>query len=67
MPNKQKRRNGYAFHPIMLKGGVHEKSKKAKRRAVKQETLHLAKEWLDRSDLQFDILPLKAMFLSFAK
>lgn len=51
MPKKQKRRNGHAFHPIMLKGGAHEKSKSAKRRAVKQETLQLAKEWFDRSDL----------------
>lgn len=60
MPQKQKRRNGHAFHPIMLKGGAHEKSKSAKRRAVKQETLQLAKEWLDRSDLPSTFMPRSA-------
>lgn len=49
MPSKLKRRNGHAFHPIMLKGGVHEKSKSAKRRQVKQEVKRQATEWLDRS------------------
>jgi len=49
MAKKQKRRNGHAFHPIMLKGGVHETPKSAKRRKAKQETLRMAKEWLDHS------------------
>ena len=34
---KEERRNGHAFHPIMSKGGVHEKTEKAKRKAAKQE------------------------------
>ncbi len=32
---KSKRRNGHACHPIMRKGGVHEKSNKAKRSQLK--------------------------------
>ena len=36
MPKKQERRNGHAFHPIMSKGGAHEKTEKAKRKAAKQ-------------------------------
>ena len=34
---KQERRNGHAFHSIMSKGGVHEKTEKAKRKAAKHE------------------------------
>lgn len=49
MPNKQQRRNGHAFHPIMRKGGVHEKSKGAKRAAAKRQTDGKVREWLDRS------------------
>lgn len=37
MPNKQVRRNGHAFHPIMRKGCVHGKSKKAQRKAAKHD------------------------------
>ncbi|TQV69916.1 hypothetical protein FKG94_22450 [Exilibacterium tricleocarpae] len=33
---KQKRRNPYACDPIMRKGGVHEKTHKAKRNAAKR-------------------------------
>lgn len=33
-----KRRNPLAFNPLMRKGGVHEKSNKAKRQAEKQKT-----------------------------
>lgn len=29
-------RNGHAFHPIMRKGAVHQKSRKAERKAEKQ-------------------------------
>lgn len=35
--SKQQRRNGHAFHPIMSKGGVHDKTEKAKRKAAKHE------------------------------
>ena len=41
---KQKRRNPHAFHPIMRKGGVHEKSNGAKRKAAKLATRKLASE-----------------------
>lgn len=51
MPTKQVRRNGHAFHPIMRKGGVHEKSKSAKRATDKQQTNRNVREWLDRSSL----------------
>lgn len=34
---KSKHRNPFAFDPIMKKGGVHEKTTKAKRKASKQE------------------------------
>lgn len=43
---KQERRNGHAFHPIMSKGGVHEKTKKAKRKAAKHEMKRNVNEWL---------------------
>lgn len=44
---KQKRpRNFHACHPIMRKGGVHEKSKSAIRAASKRETRRKTSEWL---------------------
>ena len=43
---KQERRNGHAFHPIMGKGGVHEKTEKAKRKAAKHEMNRKVQEWL---------------------
>jgi len=49
MPNRDKPRNFHACHPIMKKGGVHEKSKGAKRAAAKRETRKKASEWLGRS------------------
>lgn len=49
MPKKQDRRNGHAFHPIMRKGGVHEKTNKAKRAAAKQQTNRKVQEWSGRS------------------
>lgn len=49
MGKKQERRNGHAFHPIMRKGGVHEKSNKAKRAAAKQQTNRKVQEWFGRS------------------
>lgn len=42
MKQKPKVRNTLHDHPLMTKGGVHEKSKKAKRRTEKQK---LQKEW----------------------
>lgn len=51
MPGKQQKRNGHAFHPIMKKGGVHEKSTGAKRAATKRQTGQQAREWLGRSSL----------------
>lgn len=44
---KQERRNGHAFHPIMRKGGVHEKTEKAKRKAAKHEMKRKVNEWLE--------------------
>jgi len=46
MAKKQERRNGHAFHPIMSKGGVHEKTEKAKRKAAKHDLNRKVKEWL---------------------
>ncbi|VUD67598.1 hypothetical protein TDB9533_03873 [Thalassocella blandensis] len=51
IPKKLERRNGHAFHPIMRKGGPHEKTKKAKRAAAKRDTQRKASEWLSRSFL----------------
>ncbi len=48
MRKKQALRNPYAHHPIMRKGGVHEKSKSAKRAATKRDTRQKASEWLGR-------------------
>ena len=42
MKHKPKVRSPLHDHPLMTKGGVHEKSKKAKRRTEKQQ---LKKEW----------------------
>lgn len=41
---KQQRRNGHAFHPIMSKGGVHEKSNSAKRQAKRRELKNLLRD-----------------------
>jgi hypothetical protein len=38
MPKSRKPRNFHACHPIMKKGGVHEKSQGAKRAAAKRDT-----------------------------
>ncbi len=45
-------RNPHACHPIMRKGGVHEKSRGAKRAAAKRETRRKTSEWLSRSSLR---------------
>lgn len=44
MGTKKKQRNGHAFHPIMRKGGVHEKSVSAKRSASKRALKNLLSE-----------------------
>ena len=48
MPRKKQSRNGHAFHPIMRKGGAHEKTGKAKRKAEKLQTSRKAREWFDK-------------------
>ncbi|MEJ2443374.1 MAG: hypothetical protein P8Y42_07920 [Exilibacterium sp.] len=45
MGNKPKLRNRHAAHPIMRKGGVHEKSRSAKRREAKRETRRAIENW----------------------
>lgn len=42
---KKKAKNIHAINPIMLKGGVHEKSKKAKRAEKKNETRNMVNDW----------------------
>lgn len=49
MARKQEKRNGHAFHPIMRKGGPHQKSEKAQRSAAKRDTQRKTSEWLSRS------------------
>lgn len=53
MPRRIKPRNFHACHPIMKKGGAHEKTKGAKRAAAKHETRRKACEWLGRSSIQY--------------
>ena len=67
-PRKLERRNGHAFHPIMRKGGPHEKSKKAKRAAAKRDTQRKASEWLSRSFFCKDNLtqPISAIVQMYA-
>ncbi|MBI3561554.1 MAG: hypothetical protein HY080_07565 [Gammaproteobacteria bacterium] len=49
MPHKAvKQRNYLHDHPLMKKGGVHQKSNKAKRRAEKQV---LQRDWDEQSGL----------------
>lgn len=56
MPGRQRQRNLHACHPIMNKGGVHEKSKGAKRAADKRETRRKTREWLGRSMFFWSLL-----------
>lgn len=51
MPKRQAPRNRHAYHPIMRKGGVHEKSTGAKRAAGKRETRRKSSEWLACSSI----------------
>lgn len=43
---KKESRNGNAFHPIMRKGGVHEKTNKAKRKMDRQQIAKKVKDYL---------------------
>ncbi len=45
---KKESRNGHAFHPIMRKGGVHEKTHKAKRKTDRQQTAKKVNDYLAR-------------------
>jgi hypothetical protein len=45
---KQEKRNRHAFHPIMKKGGVHEKTNKAKRKSERQDIDRKVKDWLGK-------------------
>lgn len=38
-------RNPFAHHPLMRKGGVHQKSKSAQRAETRRETKRLARDW----------------------
>ena len=38
-------RNPYVNHPLMQKGGVHQKSKSANRAAARREVKQLARDW----------------------
>lgn len=38
-------RNPYANHPMMSKGGVHQKSKSALRSSARRETKKMARDW----------------------
>jgi hypothetical protein len=42
---KKESRNGHAFHPIMRKGGVHEKTNKAKRKLDRQQIARKLNEY----------------------
>ena len=51
MKKKAKTRNPHACHPIMKKGGSHEKSVGSKRAATKRDTKQLVSEWRCRSSI----------------
>lgn len=42
-----KPRNPYALHPLMNKGGMHQKGKNARRQHLKQQLDHDIDEWLE--------------------
>ena len=56
MAKRQKPRNFHACHPIMKKGGVHEKSKGALRAAAKRETRRKTGEWLGGTHSRFRMI-----------
>lgn len=47
---KKESRNGHAFHPIMRKGGVHEKTNKAKRKMDRQHIVKKVNDYLARGN-----------------
>ena len=47
---KKESRNGHAFHPIMRKGGVHEKTNKTKRHNERQAFKQKVNDWLAKGD-----------------
>ncbi len=47
---KKESRNGNAFHPIMRKGGVHEKTNKAKRKMDRQQIAKKVKDYLIKNN-----------------
>lgn len=51
---KKESRNGHAFHPIMRKGGVHEKTNKAKRKMDRQQMEKKVKDYLAKTDNKGD-------------
>ncbi len=53
---KQQKRNLHACAPIMRKGGIHEKSTKAKRAKDKQAMKRMFKERSDRSFFCLSVL-----------
>lgn len=52
MPDIPRRRNPVARSPLLRKGGVHEKSKSAKRQQQKLSDNHLLDDW--REELEFE-------------
>jgi hypothetical protein len=56
--SKLKIRNGHAFHPIMNKGGVHEKSTGAKRMQAKKKWKKDLDEWYDCSPYKLPCFPI---------
>lgn len=50
MPQKKESRNGHAFHPIMRKGGVHEKTNKAKRKTDRQQVAKKVNDYLTKGN-----------------
>lgn len=64
---KAKKRNPYAFDPLMKKGGVHASSEKAKR---KQDKQNLKKALIDSNDSAFFsslIFALRALYSPLAR
>ena len=45
-----KPRNPYAFHPLMKKGGAHQKGKTALRQNIKQQVDHGIDEWFESEE-----------------
>lgn len=48
-------RNPFSDHPLMRKGGVHQKTKSAERSQTRRETKRLARDWSSNSHHQDSI------------